>query len=210
MVTDPQKLMTPPAQLFLSRAHCYLRLARPLEALSDANKAINLDNTCLLAKITKAESLYNLLMFEKALVMFTRLLREKPDNKASKMGSVKCSQAIENSIAEDCFDVPNIEEIFKSTLSSVTTHDSISPDYEVPEDKKLDQNLEDSSKSFELKSNTKEEAKDFLGPLRNYSIFPFNRVTNLILSQYRISSTGCPKKNCPVAFMLISHLNLHI
>ena len=86
------------------------------------------------------------------------------------MGSVKCSQAIENSIAEDCFDVPNIEEIFKSTLSSVASHDSISPNYEIPEDKKLEQNLEESNKdstTFESKSNTKEEAKDFLGPLRN-------------------------------------------
>lgn len=33
------------------------------------------DSSCLLAKITKAESLYSLLMFEKSLMMFTRLLR---------------------------------------------------------------------------------------------------------------------------------------
>ena len=39
-VTDPQKLLTPPAQLYLSRAHCYLSLGRPLLALSDANKAL--------------------------------------------------------------------------------------------------------------------------------------------------------------------------
>ena len=39
--------------------------------------------------------------------------REKPDNKAAKLGRVKCSQAIENSIAEDCFEVPDIEQIFR-------------------------------------------------------------------------------------------------
>ena len=85
LVTDPQKLLTPPAQLYLSRAHVYLKLSLPLMALSDANKALNLDNNCVVAKVTKAESLYNLLMFEKSLVMFTRLLKEKPDNKPAKV-----------------------------------------------------------------------------------------------------------------------------
>ena len=78
MVTDPQKLLTPPSHLYLSRSQCYLSLSLPLQALSDANKAIKLDLSCLQAKVTKAEALYNLLMFEKALVMFTKILREKP------------------------------------------------------------------------------------------------------------------------------------
>ena len=43
--------------------------------------------------------------------------REKPDNKAAKLGRVKCSQAIENSIAEDCFEVPDIEQIFRWVFS---------------------------------------------------------------------------------------------
>ena len=114
-MTDPQKVLTPPASLFLSRAHCYLSTSRPLLALSDANKALKLDKECLPAKITKAESLYHLLMIEKSLMMFTRLIKEKPTNRAAKMGRAKCCQAIENSIAEDCFDVPNIEEIFQSS-----------------------------------------------------------------------------------------------
>ena len=84
MVTDPQKLLTPPPQLYLSRATCHLNLAKPLLALSDANKALKIDESCVLAKIIKAESLYNLLMFEKSLVMFTQLLRIKPDNKVNR------------------------------------------------------------------------------------------------------------------------------
>ena len=37
-VLDPVKMLTPQPQLFLSRANCYLKLAKPLLALSDANK----------------------------------------------------------------------------------------------------------------------------------------------------------------------------
>ena len=42
LVSDPQKMLTPPPQLFLSRANCYLKLAKPLLALSDANKELNI------------------------------------------------------------------------------------------------------------------------------------------------------------------------
>ena len=122
IVQDPVKVLSPPHQLYLSRAQCLLNLARPTLALSDSNKAlkvriwgynckpfltiytIQLEPDNLLGQIIKAESLYSLLMFEKALVMFTRLNREKPDNKKVKMGIIKCSQAIENSIAQDCFE----------------------------------------------------------------------------------------------------------
>ena len=40
IVTDPQKLLNPPAQLYLSRAQVYLKLSQPKMALSDANKGI--------------------------------------------------------------------------------------------------------------------------------------------------------------------------
>ena len=174
-VTDPQKVLTPPASLFLSRAHCYLSTSRPLLALSDANKALKLDKECLPAKITKAESLYHLLMIEKSLMMFTRLIKEKPSNRAAKMGRAKCCQAIENSIAEDCFDVPNIEEIFHSTFTKETSGQSFPTSYEVPQVKKVpneksetsDKDKKETSREETLKEEkTKEEAKDFLGPLR--------------------------------------------
>ena len=34
------------------------------------------------------------------------------------MGSVKCSQAIENSIVEDCFKVPSLERVFETMISN--------------------------------------------------------------------------------------------
>ena len=40
-MTDPVKMLTPPPQLFLSRANCYIKLAKPLLALSDANKELD-------------------------------------------------------------------------------------------------------------------------------------------------------------------------
>ena len=175
-VTDPQKVLTPPASLFLSRAHCYLSTSRPLLALSDANKALKLDKECLPAKITKAESLYHLLMIEKSLMMFTRLIKEKPTNRAAKMGRAKCCQAIENSIAEDCFDVPNIEEIFQSTFAMDQSGESFPTSYEVPpatrkipneKGETLERNQKGKQiEEIEKKEKTKEEAKDFLGPLR--------------------------------------------
>lgn len=176
-VTDPQKVLTPPASLFLSRAHCYLSTSRPLLALSDANKALKLDKECLPAKITKAESLYHLLMIEKSLMMFTRLIKEKPDNRAAKMGRAKCCQAIENSIAEDCFDVPNIEDIFQSTFTKDQAGQSFPTSYEVPPtNRKIPNEKGDTvvekeqrgkyKEETEKKEKTKEEAKDFLGPLR--------------------------------------------
>ena len=50
IVTDPQKLLNPPAQLYLSRAQVYLKLSQPKMALSDANKGImflNLVKRCV-------------------------------------------------------------------------------------------------------------------------------------------------------------------
>ena len=50
IVTDPQKLLNPPAQLYLSRAQVYLKLSQPKMALSDANKGImflNLVRRCV-------------------------------------------------------------------------------------------------------------------------------------------------------------------
>ena len=91
------------------------------------------------------------------------------------MGLVKCSQAIENSIAEDCFNVPNIEEIFKTALSlEDTAHEDISTNYTVEKDAEEKKKLEMKQNQFKAKprekvvekKNTKLEAKDFLGPLR--------------------------------------------
>ena len=67
-VTDPQKLLTPPAQLYLSRAHCYLSLGRPLLALSDANKAL---------KVTRASCGFTgcpVKLFPLCYLLFCRLL----------------------------------------------------------------------------------------------------------------------------------------
>ena len=50
IVTDPQKLLNPPAQIYLSRAQVYLKLSKPKMALSDANKGImflNLVKRCV-------------------------------------------------------------------------------------------------------------------------------------------------------------------
>ena len=92
---------------------------------------------------------------------------------------MKCSQAIENSIAVDCFQVRNIEDIFQTTL---TEQSPISTNYEVPTTNKLqteenkaapvvhnniprpDYVMEEIRK--EEKNVSKTEAKDFLGPLR--------------------------------------------
>ena len=109
----------PPAQLFLSRGKCHLALDKPKLALSDANTAIKLDEELIAAKIVKAEALYSLLMFEKSLVIFTKLLKVKPGLKKAKLGIIKCSKAIENSITRDCFDVNNIEDIFRCALKDV-------------------------------------------------------------------------------------------
>ena len=196
-MTDPQKVLTPPASLFLSRAHCYLSTSRPLLALSDANKALKLDKDCLPAKITKAESLYHLLMIEKSLMMFTRLIKEKPSNRAAKMGRAKCCQAIENSIAEDCFDVPNIEDIFHSTFAKEASGQSFPTNYEVPPSNKkipnekgetLDKGKE--TNFTEKKEKTKDEAKDFLGPLR-FLLMNVRRYTvfSISLDMILVSST---------------------
>ena len=110
-----------------------------------------------------------------SLMMFTRLIKEKPSNRAAKMGRAKCCQAIENSIAEDCFDVPNIEEIFHSTFTKETSGQSFPTSYEVPQVKKVpneksetsDKDKREISREETVKEEkTKEEAKDFLGPLR--------------------------------------------
>ena len=90
---------------------------------------------------------------------------------------MKCCQAIENSIAVDCFDVRNIEDIFKITL---TEESLISTNYEVEDNKKLgstephkphpvsDPSLYDrTGNRNDTRTISKTEAKDFLGPLRN-------------------------------------------
>ena len=66
--------------------------------------------------------------------MFTRLLKEKPGLRKAKLGAIKCSKAIENCIAADCFDVDNIEGIFKSALSEEPIcNTEIGTDFEVME-----------------------------------------------------------------------------
>ena len=105
------------------------------------------------------------------------------------MGSVKCSQAIENSITEDCFKVPNLEEVFLSMLDSDDYCENVSPNYEiiVNDRRPVDDKSSDSKAKEPVeiipsprkekvqirkpKHKTKEEAKDFLGPLRHDSNF---------------------------------------
>ena len=108
-----------------------------------------------------------------------RVFRDKPDNISARLGHVKCCQAIENSIAVDCFEVRNIEEIFKNTL---TEESRISTDFEVFNNIKKPPTSEDNKTSTtqsqkpqdieihmkkEKRPISKTEAKDFLGPLRN-------------------------------------------
>ena len=106
--------------------------------------------------------------------------REKPENISAKLGQVKCCQAIENSIAVDCFQVRNIEDIFQTTL---TEQSPISTNFEVLTTNKLPTSEENKATPVvnlniprpndvmnyirkEEKNVSKTEAKDFLGPLR--------------------------------------------
>ena len=188
---DPMRATHPPTQVYLSRGQCYLSLDKPHLALSDANKAIKSDPDCIQAKIIKAEALYCLLMFEKALVMFTRLLKEKPGLRKAKLGAIKCSKAIENCIASDCFDVENIEDIFKGALSEETvTTTEIGPDFEINvvlsqrvDEEKNDGNTSEKSpepipkKKIQFVTDpkpppsSKKEVQDFLGALNKDANF---------------------------------------
>ena len=123
--------------------------------------------------------------------MFTRLLKEKPGLRKAKLGAIKCSKAIENCIAADCFDVENIEGIFKTALSEdeVCTRE-IGTDFEVnvPMPQRVEEDntvVIDSDKlpepfqkkkiqfATDLKNppTSKKEVQDFLGALNKDANF---------------------------------------
>ena len=55
------------------------RLERPTEAIADAEKALYLNKNSTRALVAKAEALYSLGQFEKALVQFERGWRRRQD-----------------------------------------------------------------------------------------------------------------------------------
>ena len=71
----------------------HLRLEQPKEAIDDIDKALKYNPSSIQAVVEKAEALYNMGEFEKALVQFHRALRARKDPEIRK-GMYKCSDAI--------------------------------------------------------------------------------------------------------------------
>ncbi|KAK3907647.1 Tetratricopeptide repeat protein 25 [Frankliniella fusca] len=82
----------------LERCQCYQQLGQPRLALLDAEDALDLDRTSAAAFLHKARALYAMGHFEKALVMFHRGCRLRPENPACRKGIQRCREAIMNII----------------------------------------------------------------------------------------------------------------
>ncbi|XP_052130443.1 uncharacterized protein LOC127751261 [Frankliniella occidentalis] len=95
-----QALLLDPAHkaALLERSQCYQQLGQPRLALLDAEDALDLDKTSNAAFLHKARALYAMGHFEKALVMFHRGSRLRPDNPAFREGIHRCREAIMNII----------------------------------------------------------------------------------------------------------------
>ena len=92
----------------------YLRLERPEEAIIDAEKALYINNSSTRAIIAKAEALYNLGQFEKALVQFERGWRVRQDPEI-KIGIVKCRDVILNTVGANAgeYDIEVVEKVIQ-------------------------------------------------------------------------------------------------
>ena len=92
----------------------YYRIERPEEAIIDAEKALNINNCSTRAIIAKAEALYNLGQFEKALVQFERGWRVRQDPEI-KIGIVKCRDVILNTVGANAgeYDIKVVEKVIQ-------------------------------------------------------------------------------------------------
>ena len=83
-----------------------------MDAIKDAEKALQFNSHSTQALIAKAEALYNMGQFEKALVQFNRGWRVRADPDIKK-GMSKCRDAIMNTIGdtEKVYDTKLVEKV---------------------------------------------------------------------------------------------------
>ena len=92
----------------------YLRLERPSEAIEEAEKALYINKHNSRGIIAKAEALYSLGQFEKALVQFERVWRLRQDPEI-KTGILKCREVILNTIGTNVmeYDIEIVGKVVK-------------------------------------------------------------------------------------------------
>jgi len=86
-------------QLLLARSDCHLVLGQPRLALLDAQEALELRAPPADAQLRKAQALYALGHFERALVLFHRGLKARPSCAAFRLGVQRAQEAIEDTVA---------------------------------------------------------------------------------------------------------------
>ena len=87
-------------------------MERPDEAMIDAEKALRINKYNTKAIVAKAEALYNLGHFEKALVQFERGWRMRQDPEINS-GIVKCRDVILNTVGSTAkeYDADIVEKV---------------------------------------------------------------------------------------------------
>ncbi|XP_047737113.1 uncharacterized protein LOC125178111 [Hyalella azteca] len=86
-----------------TRGRCYLLLGRLQEAMQDAQEALQADPTMVKAVLVQAEALYGMAEFERALVLYERGARARPDMLQFCRGGHQCREAILNVIGGRVF-----------------------------------------------------------------------------------------------------------
>ena len=127
----------------LTSSNCVLRLERPKEAIIDANKALEFNPYSTKAILAKGEALYNMGLFENALMQFQRGWKFRADP-AIKIGMTKCRDVILNTLGD-----PN-KEYDKGIVEKVIKE---------MEDSKLENNPKPKKKISERKEQVKSKDK---------------------------------------------------